>query len=89
MNYKWYNQPQPCPICKKVAIDPNITAELMEAACSPYGYIKCPEHFPEFVDILYGENITRQQPRIYQDEINTWPKWLRYNLRLFMEQHFG
>ena len=46
MPKRWYDEPQPCPICGQVAIDPEITAEMMEAAAVPYGYIKCPEHFP-------------------------------------------
>ena len=49
LRYKWYDKPQPCPTCKKVTIDPSITAEMMSVACSPYGYIKCPEHCPEYV----------------------------------------
>lgn len=42
---KWYAEPEICPVCKKTAIDPDITNEMMEAACTPYGYIKCPEHY--------------------------------------------
>jgi len=45
--YKWHDKPQPCPVCKKITVDPNITAEMMEVACSSYGYIQCLEHFPE------------------------------------------
>ena len=45
--YTWYDEPQSCPVCKKISIDPSITSEMMEVACSPYGYIQCPEHFPE------------------------------------------
>lgn len=45
--YTQHDKPQPCPVCKKIAVDPSITAEMMDVACSPYGYIQCPEHFPE------------------------------------------
>ncbi len=48
--YKWHDKPQPCPTCGKIEIDPNITSEMTSVACSSYGYIKCPEHFPEYRD---------------------------------------
>lgn len=47
---RWYDEPQVCPVCGEVPIDPDITAEIMDGACSPYGYIKCPKHFPYDVD---------------------------------------
>ncbi|GEM_PF-5106061 len=45
MRRKWYDKPQVCPVCKYAPIDPSITAEDMEAASVPYGYIKCLKHF--------------------------------------------
>lgn len=45
IKYRWYDEPQLCLECGKSEIDPSITAEAMEAASVPYGYIKCPKHF--------------------------------------------
>lgn len=47
MDRRRYDEPQPCPYCGCVEVDPAITAEMMEAASRPYGYMKCPKHFPD------------------------------------------
>ncbi len=73
--YTWQDKPQPCPVCSKIKIDPDITEEMMEVACSPYGYIQCPEHFPEpelnelkeFLSSLECVRTSREQSGPVQD----------------------